>query len=126
MQDMMQRGSEWLTRMRKQYAGRTIVYHRGDLSDTIDGATKGKTAGELQTEHGMTLAADISDWIIPVNDLVLNGQKIEPEEGDQIVETLNGTEVVWEVASPGEPEPAWKYEDQYRQAYRIHTKQVPV
>lgn len=125
MKDMCHIGAEWLTDMRRQYAGRTVIYRRGSESTVIDGATKGKTSGELQTEHGMTISSDITDWIIPVRALVFDGQSMEPEEGDNIVERLNGSEVVWEVASPGEPEPAWKYEGQYRLAYRIHTKEVP-
>ena len=63
------------------------------------------------------------DYLVNVADLLLDGIAIKPEDGDRIIETINGTETEFEVGSQDASQP-YTFSDFGRTQYRIHTKQV--
>jgi hypothetical protein len=120
MADLLETSSNWLGQMRKTHLSRTVVYSRnGETAPVL--ASKGKTHGEISTEEGLTIDASVQDWLIEAADLAVFD---EPEDGDRIIETVSGANVIWEVHSPGEPEPTWRWADSFRKTYRIHCVEV--
>lgn len=123
MSDLIDNACAWLGTQRKAYASRTVTYSRAGITVSVLG-TKGKTEAELSTENDLLIDASIQDWLIDAEDLVLNGVAVQPADGDTIAETVGTSTVTWEVRSPGDPEPTWRWADSFRRTYRIHTVEV--
>jgi len=124
MADLLQTGSDWLADQLKTHAGRTVTYRRG--TDTVAvTATIGRTEFEVDDEFGVLRKIESRDFLILAADLVLNGQAVLPERGDEIDETQGGVTYTYEVMAPGK-EPHFRYSDPYRKTLRIHTKQTDV
>ena len=77
-------------------------------------AVAGRTVFRSPDESGMWTRIETRDFIVP-RELLPS----EPQVGDE-VDFLGGT---YEVLSPN-GEPAWRWSDPFRTAYRIHTKHV--
>ena len=77
-------------------------------------AVAGRTVFRSTDESGMWTRVETRDFIVP-RELLPS----EPQVGDE-VDFLGGT---YEVLSPN-GEPAWRWSDPFRTAYRIHTKHV--
>lgn len=127
---ILARASDWLTRRLPTAAapGGPVVYTRAADASTVTltgVAWVGRTAfrrfptGTEGTEAAALVWGD-RDYLIPVSALGAT----PPARGDRITETVNGTQVVFEVTSvvPGEPE--WRYADEHRTCYRVHTLEV--
>jgi hypothetical protein len=122
MVDLLQIGSDWLSDQLQQHASRPVTYQRGVETVPL-GATIGRTVFELTGDEGIVERIESRDFLIPAVDLVLAGQTVLPERGDQIIETdINGT-FTYEVMAPGD-EPPWRYSDPYRKTLRVHTKLI--
>jgi hypothetical protein len=122
MTDLLEKASNWLQERRTQYASRVVTYARGAASVDLP-ATVGKTTFEVDDGFGVLVRSESRDFLVLATDLVLGGQPALPQRGDRIAETQDGTTYVYEVIAPGNA-PCWRYSDSYRQALRIHTKQV--
>lgn len=102
----------------------TLIYARG--AETVD-LTGLAWVGRMNTvrQVGVAGAAIVygdRDYIIPIETLVIGGQRVEPKRGDRIRETVAGVTRVFELVSQaGEPE--WRWSDDERTAYRVHTKE---
>lgn len=96
MTNLLQRGATWLGGKLKTVAGRSVTYRRGNRSVTIT-ATPQEQQAEVQGVGGVNTVVSWYDWTITASDLVLAGETVEPLEGDEIAETLNGVTIVWEV-----------------------------
>ena len=116
MADLLQGAMAWLETQRREHASIPIIYRRGDASAEIS-ATIGKTVFKVSDDYGRFQYIESRDYLIHAPDLVLDGQTILPEAGDEIEE--NG--FIYEVMAPNH-EPEWRYSDSYRQCLRIHTK----
>lgn len=122
MVDLLQQGSRWLQDRQRQHLARAITYRRGGLSVVLQ-ATVGRTEFEQATDYGIALQSEARDYVVHAADLVLNGERIEPEVGDKVEETIDGTTWVYEVMSLGS-EQCFRYVDSDTFAMRIHTKRV--
>lgn len=124
----MDRGAAALVRRMKLSAGREVVYSRGATLRADLTAWVGNTLFARRTdEPGASVVWGDRDYLIPVADLTaaLGGQAVRlPQKGDRIAETIDGTECVFELMTPT-GEPVWRYADQTRQVFRLHTKRVP-
>ena len=118
MPDLLQAGSDWLADQLKANASQLVEYARGDASLTV-AAVIGRTVFETASDIGIVEQWEARDYLIQAADLTLG----EPQRGDQITETQNSTDYVYEVMAPGN-EPAYRFSDPYRKTYRIHTKLV--
>jgi len=123
MTDMLQEGMAWLAAQRKAHMSKTVTYKRGDSSVQI-AATPGSTVARLPDAYGMEIRVVMRDYLITAADLVLDGQTVEPEPGDQVEEIIGSKTYVHEVTSPGADEPCWRYSDPYHNTIRVHTKHV--
>jgi hypothetical protein len=124
MIDLLARGAAWLDQQRRDFAARLVTYSRGSASVTVR-ATAGRSEFDNTDREGFLTRIETHDEIITVSDLKLDDVSIEPLPGDIITVTLNGSSVAFEVRNIGS-EPCWRYTDQYRTAFRIHTKESSV
>jgi hypothetical protein len=122
MADLLKTGSDWLQQQRKTYASREVTYRRG-VNSVLVRATIGRTVFEQDDGAGAILRTEVRDYLIDAVDLVLTGQAVLPERGDQIEEIEGTTRFTYEVMPLG-TEPHWRYSDPYRKTLRIHTKHI--
>jgi hypothetical protein len=112
--DLLRQGSQWLEQMRTAHCSSPVEYRRPPEAWTVQ-ATFGKTGFEVADESGLTIHAQVWDFLILADAL----PGIEPEPGDVIA--VNGRK--YEVVNLG-GEGCWRWSDSYRQTYRIHTKEI--
>ena len=122
MGDLLQSGLDWLEGQRRQHMTRTVVYGRGDLTVTVP-ATVGSTRFENDDGYGLVVEQEMRDYIVAASDLVLDGQAVTPEIGDEVREERGSQTFVYEVMTLG-PEPHYRACDPAGNTYRIHTKHV--
>ena len=114
MADLFRQGSQWLEQMRTAHCSSPVEYRRPPEAWTVQ-ATFGKTGFEVADEAGLTIHAQVWDFLILADAL----PGMEPEPGDVIA--VNGRR--YEVMNLG-GEGCWRWSDSYRQTYRIHTKDI--
>jgi cytidylate kinase len=125
MADMMKDAMLWLEAQRTEHMTRLVTYQRGAASVVVS-ATIGRTTFEVDRTLGIHEEIQSRDYLINAEDLVLDGNQVEPAAGDRIVE-LDGTkQFTYELSSPLGNEPAWRYSDDYRLTVRCHTKLVAI
>jgi len=120
--DLIQQGLDWLEGQRKAHLSRTVTYRRGAFSVEVL-ATVGATRFESDDGSGMVVEMESRDYLIASADLVLDGQQVQPERGDQVLETRDGATHVYEVMDLG-PEKHFVTCDPNGLTLRIHTKLV--
>lgn len=122
MADLLEKASAWLDEQRTRHASCVVTYVRG--SQTLEvSATIGRTTFEVDDGYGVLVQHESRDYLILAADLVLDGQSLLPERGDQVREIQGNSTFVYEVTAPGNG-PCWRYSDPYRKTLRIHSKQV--
>lgn len=109
----------------KEINGIYVVYTRSadaaaEISVTLtavptDESTETTTPGATIARH----ETNERSYLIAVDDLVLGGCLTLPMRGDRIQENA----ACWELLSRAS-EPAWKFLDQTRTVYLVHTKRV--
>lgn len=122
MANMLQKGAQWLSGKRHAHMTIAVVYRRGTESTELL-ATIGKTEWDQADEFGIVRRFESRDFLVRSADLILGGVTVQPEAGDQVVETALGGSLVYEVMAPGGA-PPWRYSDTYRSTIRVHTKHV--
>jgi hypothetical protein len=128
MSNLLKIGAEYLAGELAAHAAETVTYTRSvaappeeplpDLTADIP-AVVGRSEFDIQQSDGLLLHTNTVDFIIRVEDLVLDETATEPVHGDRI--TYDGE--VYELM-PIAGENGWRYTDEHRYAYRIHTKHV--
>ena len=101
-------------------AGATVTYERG--ADSVDvTATSGASRIEMTSGDGSFTVIPARDYMIAVDDLVLNSVAVTPAPGDKITEECGGITYVYRVLDLGS-EPCYQFSDFGRTQFRIHTK----
>lgn len=118
--NILAKASNWLERTRTRHATSPVRYLRGEESVEVP-ASIGKTVFRLDREYGVTERIESRDYLILVEDLVLDGTRTIPRSGDRIQEVDGDKLHLYEVMAPG-GEPHYRFSDSYRLTYRIHTK----
>lgn len=106
--NLLQKASEFLADQRQKFLTVDLLYN-GDLIQ----ATTGKTMFKINTSFGV-LNIESTDFLINVSAL----SEI-PKKGDKI-EFLDDT---FEVLAP-DNEPIFRYTDNFKTTYRVHSKKV--
>ena len=103
----------------------TVVYHRGNnLINLI--CWVGATAFRVNDQTNSRLIWSDRDYLIPVENLKINNVLVTPNYGDWLEETFpDGIVKRFEISAP-QGEQAWRYSDQQKMIYRIHTKEMNV
>lgn len=115
MGDLLQQGSQWLEQQRAAHCASPVEYRRPPDVKTVR-ATFGKTAFDVADESGLTINAQVWDFLILADEL-----GFDPEPGDVIAANARRYEVM-NLGGEG----CWRWSDPYRQTYRIHTKDIGV
>ena len=112
MADLLKEGSAWLEQERTAHCSSQVSYYRG-LAETVLNATFGRTTFEAEDDAGQVVVSHVWDFLILADDL-----EADPELGNKIV--TDGMQ--YEVMPFGPDRKGWRWSDQFRQTYRIHTR----
>jgi hypothetical protein len=124
MGNQLASASAWLAAKLKAHAATEITYTRkGVAGDPFD-AVKAQLEHELDDEFEIQERTRRFDWLILPADLVLDGNQVLPQTGDRIIEVTGGDTITYEVAPVVDGEPPWRFTDQHRTQYRVHTQQI--
>lgn len=119
MANILKTGSQWLHSKRKAYESESGTYSRAASTATIL-FTKRKTDFQIvDGDSQIPVEGRLDDFVIHAADLIIGGSVVKPQRGDKI--TLGG--IVYEVLNDSEGK-CWRYEDQYNEELRIHTKRI--
>ncbi len=121
MGDLLNSGLAWLTGQLQAHAARPITYRRA-AQTVIVNATLGRRDFEADSTEGR-LYIRANDFLVRTTDLVLGGQAILPERGDQIDVDFSGQVATFEVLAQ-DGIPPWEYSDPHQLMLRIHTKRI--
>lgn len=117
-------GSAWQADQQAESASILVTLRRAGYDDVTDVvAVLGNTAIEEEREDGSSLRVDSRDFLIRATDYLIDGEQVEPADGDLIIETVDGTELFYELR-PFAGEASARPMDQFRTRWRCHTKQV--
>ena len=104
----------------RKTAGVTVTYSRSASSVVIT-AVPGTTMMETIDDQGSMLKVKVRDYRVLASDLIIDGDLVEPERGDQISEVIGATRFIHEVIGPaGQQHVRWSAMD--GSVLRIHTK----
>lgn len=121
MQDLLAQGSAWLSQQRRQHCAQKLKYSRPSTGAYTNlAATLGRTVFDIVGDDGGMIRAESRDFIVVAADLKLDGIASEPAIGDRFTDSGG---VVFEVLPFG-GEPHWRWADEHRADYRIHTKRI--
>lgn len=105
-------------------AGIECVYTRGVNSVTLTVWLGSTDVGMDQVGLAARVESGTPDVLIPVSGLILAGEATEPKTNDRLQLTINGTLTDLEVLPVGDG-PAWRFSDNTRTRFRVHTREVP-
>ena len=123
-EDLFQRGSRMIERVRNASLAHTVRYVREqDGSVLLIPATVDTIDTDLLTEDQIGIADRMRDFLFSKSDLMVEGDPFKPTPGDVVRETIDDIEVAYEVANL-ESDPCWAYDDQLNLRIRVHTRRV--
>jgi len=118
MTDMLHDGMIHLRQQMRAFAARMVTYRRGTSSVALL-ATPGLTRFWRDTTGQMEVWTQMKDWVLDAADLILDGQAVDPQESDEIIDIQDGVTRIYRVATPAGDEQPWREIDEG--ALRIHT-----
>jgi hypothetical protein len=123
MADVLQDGFGWLGAQLKLCAGHSVTYQRGSVTVEVTAVYGKQLLKVADGRGGLRMEWSDKDFLILAEDLAVDGTRLIPQRGDQIIETIGETETTYEVMAPA-GEPPWRWCDPYKTRLRIHTKQT--
>lgn len=116
--DALRSGAAWLADQLKASAAVNVIYRRGAAWHTVK-ATLAQSLFESADTSGVVEQWQSRDFIFKTTDFPY----AEPQRGDKVLEMLNGTATVFEVAAP-RGVPLFRHGDAYQATIRVHTKRT--
>lgn len=108
-------------------AGRSLILRRYVNGVAVLGlaqrATIGETRAEEYLEGGAVVITRYRDYFIDVDDYVIGGEPTSPQIDDQIVETIDGEQLTFQVLPAGGG-PVTRFSDRAQRIWRVHTRQI--
>lgn len=118
-----------------------ITYARPSSGDSVAIVDVGLGRTDREDENADDLVVrddELVDFLIAVDDLVFDGERVTPADGDRITMiaqhddgdphaatgTAHGETLIYVVARTRAGEMAWRFADPTRSTYRVHTKLV--
>lgn len=123
MATLAERAAAMLNRRMKQTRGVTVTYSRAGVGSVTLTAWLGRTQDQADGQ-GVRVEYGDRDYLVEAADLVLGGSAVEPRDADRVTETINGVAVVFEVMPLNTGAAGWRWSDDARTCYRVHTKRV--
>lgn len=124
MTNLLELASQWLSDQLDENASSEVFYRRGSLAVAVL-AGKGRTTFDATDSSGMIINVESHDFIISAETIVLDSEKVFPQVGDRIIQTVAGEINSYEVQRFGTEQP-FRFCDPYGHKLRIHTKFVGV
>lgn len=123
--NLLQRGATWLGERLQAAAGRSVTYKRGGQAIPDITGWPAKNEYEVTDDEGLPEKVWFYDWSFTASDLNFANDEtlFEARPGDQITETINGRDIVYEVAPPGK-RPVAEWLDSAGVILLVHTKIV--
>lgn len=120
--NMLAWGSEFLTKKLQAHGSVSVEYLRGANKFTVT-AMRGRIVHASNTQTaGAKVEWGQRDYLIAASEFARVGLD-GPQEGDQLIDVLNGQAIKFEVMRPlGEP--GARQSDEEATAFRLHCKQV--
>lgn len=120
----MQRGATWLGEKLQTAGGRSIVYWCGTEEIEIT-ATPNIQVKKTEGMDGIATEENVYGWTITASELVRSdGNLVKPKKGHQIVETLNGQTVKWDVLPKDENSECFEWMDASELLMVVYVKRV--
>ena len=123
MSDRLETGVAHLASRLKSHASRPVTYRRGALSATVSATLDSQLLRTTDRLGNTKVERTDRDFLITAADLVLAGQVVTPQRGDQVDVTFGSVTERFEVVAVG-TEPHWRYEDNHQMVLRVHTKSI--
>lgn len=122
-----EKGMAQLRKRLKKNAGVNIIVtdNSGNSVSLIQKSWTGVQAFRIEEDGRSRVEWSDKDFLIPVDELIIGGNLVEPEKGFRITQVFDnpvGTQV-FEITAPNDEKP-WRYSDPQNTVYRIHTKRV--
>ncbi len=122
--DLLQRGSRMIERVRNASLAHSVLYVRAGEGTPMEiSATVDTIDTDLLTEDQLGIADRMRDFLLATSELMDGGNPFKPEPGDVIRETIDSVQVAYEVAHL-DTEPCWTYDDQLNLRIRVHTRRI--
>ena len=102
--------------------GRSVTYTRGDDEVTLKAVVGGPRAERVDSE-GFPVETVFRDYLISASDLDFGAGAVEPAEGDEITDVVNGVARVYQVVEAFEGR-AFRLSDPQGRRLRVHTQEV--
>jgi hypothetical protein len=119
MRDVIGKSLSWLAEQREKFTSVQVVIRRGSQTSTAR-ATIATSRFDAQDSQGNSIVIESRDYLVSVDDYVLDGIPVEPAQGDVIVEGGYDNQV----CPPAPNMTEWSWTNPYRNEFRIHTKPV--
>ena len=107
----------------KKLAGVSVTVRRDSYVSDMFIATVADTQFEEYQSDNTVTSNRSRDYIIDVDDYLVNGVCVTPEPGDVINEVINGKSCRFEVLALAGEQP-YSFMDRSRMVLRVHTKEV--
>lgn len=117
MADFLGDGMAWLNGQLKEQCSVTVTYRRGDQAVELQ-ATRGQSMLRVSDGRGASkIERTDRDFMFDAADLVLDGEQVEPADGDTVDLGNDRFELM---AANGEP--SWRYSNSSKSRIRVRTK----
>jgi hypothetical protein len=120
MANLMQRAAGWLIDKLQDSAGREIVYRQGAAVMREMIGVPAEESYKVSGSDGTFTWFRSTDWLLSTDGLL----EITPRPGDQITETLNGIERIYQVLPISDDEPCWRQADNSNVFLVVHTQRI--
>ena len=104
--------------------GVRVEYRRGDSWVMLDAIPATSETASQESAQGFYSRVQMRDYLIDAEQLVLDGVRTTPTEGDEVIETHAGRRHVYEASGAGSGGSPWRYSDPGRTRFRVHTRLV--
>lgn len=116
---LLRRGAEMVTKHLITSGGEQVKYRRANAFVEISAAPA--RHGTRTLGEDARIVGDSYDWIIRSSDLVLNGDQVEPQRGDQIEHIVGSKRLTYTVL-PQDGDDVFRFDSALRTSLRVHTK----
>ena len=121
---LLSRAQAWLNDTLAADAGSSLSYTRAGGATVALTCRAGRSQFSADDRAPKRVEWAERDYLIEVADFAAAfGSSVKPSNGDRIAETINGVACVFEVKPPS-GETGWRFSDNTRTVYRVHTKRV--
>jgi len=120
MANLLQNAAAWFAAKTASHAAATITYRRGATTATLTATVSQTVFRFTDPASGATVRYQSRDFLILAADLVDDFS--EPARGDEIDEVDQAGNTHTYRLLPINEEPVWRWNDNARTQYRVHTK----